>query len=193
MKSRILIQLLQQYFRKKPKTRERLLAWQNQQIEKHINQIINFSPFYATQLKKYKHWSKFPLLNKQLFMEHFDQINSKGIFKEDAMNIALAAEKSRDFSPMIGDITVGLSSGTSGNRGIFLVNPKERAQWVAYVLRHVLGIQFKNRKVAFFLRANSNLYSSVQSKLLSFQFFDLKTPLADNLSALKSSKNYFCC
>ena len=42
--------------------------------------------------------------------------------------------------------------------------------WVAAVLQRILGWSFRKRKVAFFLRANSNLYSSVQSKLIAFEF-----------------------
>ena len=49
--------------------------------------------------------------------------------------------------------------------------------WVAAVLQRILGWSFRIRKVAFFLRANSNLYSSVQSKLIAFEFFDLLKPL----------------
>jgi putative adenylate-forming enzyme len=103
---------------------------------------------------------------------------------EKAMDIAINAEKSRDFSPMINGITVGLSSGTSGNRGIFLASENERAQWVAAVLDRIIGFQLKKRNVAFFLRANSNLYNSVASKLLHFEFFDLLIPTEKHIDSL---------
>ena len=71
---------------------------------------------------------------------------------------------------MLGNITVGLSSGTSGSRGIFLASNIERARWVACVLDRVIGFSLKKRKVAFFLRANSNLYSAVQSSITPIPF-----------------------
>ena len=118
-------------------------------------------------------------------MRDFDDINTVGVAKEKALSLALEAEKTRDFSPMIGDITIGLSSGTSGNTGMFLVSPKERARWVAGVLDRVLGFSFRRRKVAFFLRANSNLYESAPSKILEFAFFDIMKPIQSHIANLK--------
>ena len=106
-------------------------------------------------------------------MREFDQINTLGIELESAFNLAEKSEKSRDFSPMINGVTVGLSSGTSGNRGVFLASSDERAQWVAAVLDRVIGLSLRKRSVAFFLRANSNLYDSIKSNMLQFEFFDL--------------------
>ena len=101
------------------------------------------------------------------FMLNFDQINTMSITISEAMEVAEKAEQLRDFSPTIKDITIGLSSGTSGNRGVFMASQKERANWVACVLDRVIGFSLKKRRVAFFLRANSNLYSSITSKKYS--------------------------
>jgi putative adenylate-forming enzyme len=85
---------------------------------------------------------------------------------------------------MLGRITVGLSSGTSGNRGLFLVSGRERAKWVAAVWQKVLPKKMYKGKIAFFLRANSNLYTSVKSKRWQFHFFDLMQPLSEHLERL---------
>jgi putative adenylate-forming enzyme len=131
------------------------------------------SPYYATLAKANTPLNEYPIMNKDSFMSNFDTINTVGIQLKDAFQVAQDAENSRDFSSTINDITVGLSSGTSGNRGVFLASEDERAQWVAAVLDRVLGFSLKKRSVAFFLRANSNLYDSVKSKVLKFEFFDL--------------------
>lgn len=143
-------------------------------MKKAWTQNLLKSPFYREMMEDN---CDFPLMNKKKFMAHFDDINTVGIKKEEAFRLAIESEKSRDFSPTIGDISIGLSSGTSGNRGIFLTSPKEKAIWVGAVLDRVIGFSFKKRKIAFFLRANNNLYEAVNSKLLSFDFFDLKIPL----------------
>ncbi len=83
---------------------------------------------------------------------------------------------------MINGITIGLSSGTSGNRGIFLASERERATWVAAILDRVIGLTVEKRNVAFFLRANSNLYASVGSG--RFRFFDLQEELVHHLDPL---------
>lgn len=153
---------------------------------KQFQAVLMQSPYYRVAASQHKALPDYPKVNKSLFMEHFDQINTRGIQKEAAFKLALEAETSRNFSPMINGVTIGLSSGTSGNRGIFLASEKERAQWVACVLDRVIGISFKKRKVAFFLRANSNLYDSVKSKLLSFTFFDLMDELELQIPVLNA-------
>lgn len=162
-------------------------ALQNYRWKKFQSTLAK-SPFYSELANQNTALENYPLMNKQVFMEQFDRINIHGITKEAANKIAYEAETSRVFSPMIGPITVGLSSGTSGNRGLFLVDKKERAQWVAYVLDRVIGFSLKKRSVAFFLRANSNLYDSVKSKVLKFEFFDLLDDLQTHVSRLNALK-----
>ena len=118
-------------------------------------------------------------------MENFDAINTVGVQKKAAFELAIKSETTRDFSPMINGISIGLSSGTSGNKGIFLTNKKEKEIWTAAVLERVIGFSLKKRKVAFFLRANNNLYESVNSMLLSFDFFDIKIPIAQHIKRLR--------
>ena len=139
------------------------------------NNVLNKSPMYKD--RKGDSLEAFPVQEKHEFMRDFDQINTCGLTLHEAMEVAVKSEQSRDFAPTLNGVTVGLSSGTSGNRGLFLASEKERAMWVAAVLQRILGWSFRIRKVAFFLRANSNLYSSVQSKLIAFEFFDLLKPL----------------
>jgi putative adenylate-forming enzyme len=155
------------------KTRAALESYQRQKLREHWKWLQKHSPYYTVFGQTGTDWSQLPLMNKQMFMEHFDTINTCGIKKEEALALAMASEQQRDFSPTLNGITIGLSSGTSGNRGLFLASQQERAKWVAAILDRVIGFRLKKRKAAFFLRANSNLYTSVHSELLSFRFFDL--------------------
>lgn len=143
---------------------------------------LEHSPFYRNYLGTKQ---EFPVMNKSIFMKNFNLINTVKITKEEALNLAVKSETSRDFAPNIKGISVGLSSGTSGNKGIFLTSPKEKAIWVAAILDRVIGFSFTKRKVAFFLRANNNLYESVKSTLLSFTFYDIKTPIEKQIESLK--------
>jgi len=142
------------------------------------------SPFYKDLAAKKTPLKNYPMMNKANFMENFSNINTKHIDREVAFEMAIKAEIERDFTPMINGVTIGLSSGTSGNRGIFLASEAERAQWVACVLDRVIGFSLKKRSVAFFLRANSNLYDSVKSNVLQFEFFDLLAPLTTQMDRL---------
>ncbi|UTW60567.1 adenylate cyclase [bacterium SCSIO 12741] len=154
--------------------------WVGSARKKTWKKNLSRSPFYSSLVSS----GEFPLMNKELFMENFDSINTVGIKKEEAFALAQESEKSRDFAPAIRGISIGLSSGTSGNRGIFLTSKREKELWVAAVLDRVIGISWKKRKVAFFLRANNNLYEAVQSRLLAFHFFDIKIPLTNHFPNL---------
>lgn len=157
-----------------------------EKLWKKMNVKLLKSPFYENLARRNEKLEGYTMINKSIFMENFDSINTKKIRREEALEVAIKAENSRDFTPMIGDVTIGLSSGTSGNRGIFLATEAERAQWVACVLDRVIGFSLKQRTVAFFLRANSNLYDSVKSKVLKFEFFDLLEPIENQVARLES-------
>ncbi len=145
---------------------------------------ISDSPFYNSYITS--SFENFPVLEKKDFLKNFDLINTKSIKYVNAVKVALKAENTRNFKPSINDITVGLSTGTSGNKSVFLASENERAYWTAAVIDRVLGWSFKKRKIAFFLRANSNLYESVNSKWINFNFFDLLISNEKNLERLQS-------
>lgn len=157
-------------------------------LKRNFLRKIQKSTYYKRLLDEHGRIEKIPLTNKKIFMENFDLINTAGISIDKASDTAEKAEKSRDFSSMIGATSVGLSTGTSGKRGIFLINENERARWVAYVLDRVIGFSFQRRKLAFFLRANNKLYQSVKSKILDFQFFDIHLNIDEHISKLNALK-----
>lgn len=157
---------------------------QKQRLQR-LRRALKKSPFYHQMLNTSVDISNAPLMNKALFMQYFNQINTLGLDLKQSMEVALKAETTRNFSPMINQISVGLSTGTSGNRGLFVVSIRERAIWVATILDRVIGFSLRKRKVAFFLRANNNLYNSTHSKLLQFTFFDIFLPMDMHLKSLE--------
>jgi putative adenylate-forming enzyme len=167
--------------------RKALKNLQNKGLKSLFRKLKN-SPFYQSIMNREDSLSNFPIIDKSVFMRNFDIMNTCGLSLAACMEVAEKAEKTREFSSMINGITVGLSTGTSGNRGIFLANKNERALWVAYILDRVIGFSLKRRKVAFFLRANSNLYQSTQSKLLQFQFFDIFINFEEHIQRLNELK-----
>jgi putative adenylate-forming enzyme len=184
-KLKILWYFLQYTLRGTFRNRARLERYQQRKWRKFRRKVLTRSPFYQQLAHAHAALGEFPSINKAGFMANFDAINTLGIAQSEAMQVALQAEIARDFSQELKGATVGLSTGTSGTRGLFLVSPTERAQWTAMVLRRVVPLRlFKKQRVAFFLRANSNLYSSVQSASLEFRFFDIFQPIEKLLVAL---------
>lgn len=178
------LKVLQTYietkYRASFKTKEQLRNFQNIRMAKHLQFVLQHSVFYKNMYQPYRNeissqqWGQLPVIDKKIMMEHFDALNTAGITKEQAFQVAFEAERTRNFSPTIHNITIGLSSGTSGNRGVFLVSEEERYLWAGNVLAKVLPSSIlKKQTIAFFLRANSNLYETTKNKRISFHFFDL--------------------
>lgn len=175
--------------RRLPANRAALVAWQDRRARALLRAVLPRSPFYRAQFAGLApaDWRRAPLINKATMMAHFDALNTVGVNKEAAFALALRAENARDFSATLGGVTVGLSSGTSGNRGLFLVSQRERWRWAGAVLARVLPDPWwAPQRVAFFLRANSTLYGTVASRRVRFAFFDLLDPLEAHVARLNT-------
>ncbi len=170
---------------KKFSNREILEEYQQNRIKKHLKFVTTQSEYY----EKYKDvdLSKFPIMNKKLMMDNFDKLNTVNIQKNKALEFAIEAEKERNFKPRINNITIGLSSGTSNTRGIFLLSDTEIEKWAGFILARIIpGELLKKHKIAFFMRANSNLYESVGSGKIKFKFFDIYKPIEENIKELNN-------
>jgi putative adenylate-forming enzyme len=135
-----------------------------------------------------ENWRELPTVDKLQMMANFSDFNTLGIAREKAFEVALRAELDRNFSPTLEGCTVGLSSGTSGHRGLFLVSPLEQASWAGVILARALPrLRIAGERIAFFLRSNSNLYEQVgRGRWLQFRYFDLMDPLEDSVTALNA-------
>lgn len=166
---------------------DRLRDYQDALARGTIAYAMEHSPFYRRHYEGLDplNWRSFPVVDKRIMMEQFDDFNTCGVSRDAAMQIALAAETSRDYAQNLGDLTIGLSSGTSGHRGIFLVDRRERASWAGSIMARLLpGLRLRGYKVLLFLRSGSNLYDSVGSRWLDFRFCDLMTPLDEAVAIL---------
>jgi putative adenylate-forming enzyme len=167
--------------------RQQLLVWQNQKVINFITEILPKSQFYRdrSQGLDLQNWQTFPIIDKSIMMANFDDLNTVGIDKERAFTLAIEAETTRNFLPTIDGYTIGLSSGTSGNRGLFVVSRSEQQLWAGTILAKALPRSiFTTERIAFFLRANSNLYATVQRQRIHFEYFDLFEPIKNHLDRL---------
>lgn len=88
--------------------------------------------------------------------------------------------------PLLGNISVGLSSGTSGQRGLFITSPHERDAWAGILLAKLLPNGLRTKEcIALILRANNQLYGTLnKSKKIQFHFLDLLEPFETTVSVL---------
>lgn len=165
-----------------------LEAYRDERARALVAFAVRHSSFYRTHFAGHDldQWQSLPTIDKATMMAGFDTFNTAGVRLDDAMAVALRAERERNFSPTVNGLTVGLSSGTSGHRGLFLVSPAEQLVWAGVVLARALPrLRWRGCRLAFFLRSNSNLYESL-GRWIDFRYFDLMMPIAEAVVALNA-------
>jgi len=116
--------------------RERLEAWQARRLRHFMARVMPRGQRFKGLTHDDLH--RLPIMDKAALMSDFAGFNTRALSLEQVLPVALQAERSRDFSPTLGDITVGLSSGTSGAQGVFLVSSVERQRWAGILLARTL-------------------------------------------------------
>ncbi len=119
----------------------------------------------------------FPIIDKSEWITHFDTINTVGLTYRETIAFAAEQERTRNFDTTLKGLTVGLSTGTSGRRGVFLVSPLERLTWLGVMLAKLVPDDpLRKRRVAFVLRAGSPLYATANRGPITFRYFDMLQP-----------------
>jgi len=187
------------YFRtpKRFKSRRSITKLQNRAVKNHVKFVRQNSAFYRKLWEGYddSQWREFPIIDKSLMMENLQDLLTVDLDVEEAKQLALRAEASRDFSPKIGSYSIGFSSGTSGFRGMHIVSEAEQAVWAGFMLARGLGSSiFKKHRIGLVLRANSNTYERIGSNRIKFLFYDLMNPIDEiHESILRDNLDMLIC
>lgn len=141
-------------------------------------------PYYH-QKKNFDAISK---IDKASFLAHFKDLNAFKLDYATCLERGLSQEKTRKFLPEPEGYSIGLSSGTSGKRGVFITTEKEQLKWAANLFTHLSWFSFaKSYRIGFILRANSPMYEKVStSKRVNFTFFDLMIPFDTMMTKLQN-------
>ncbi|WP_447912859.1 F390 synthetase-related protein [Microbacterium phyllosphaerae] len=167
------------------RTRAAVERRQRRLLRSHLRFLWQRSPYFREQLAT-RSFSELPLMDKSVMMSRFDEINTVGAGRDEALALAIENERSRDFEADLGSNSVGLSSGTSGHRGLFVVSSPERDAWVGTVLARTLPRgRLLGHRIALFLRADNSLYESVGSRAVSFRYFDVYSDMDENIARLQ--------
>ncbi|MBO0979131.1 F390 synthetase-related protein [Microbacterium sp. SD291] len=158
---------------------------QRRLLRAHLRFLRRKSPHFGELLAS-GGFAELPLMDKSMMMGAFDRINTVGVHRDEALSLAIANERSREFDADLGSHSVGLSSGTSGHRGLFVVSSAERDAWVGTVLARTLPRgRLLGHRIALFLRADNSLYESVGSRAVSFSYFDVYADMTENIERLR--------
>ncbi|WP_057488819.1 F390 synthetase-related protein [Streptococcus oralis] len=164
------------------KSREAVENYQKKQLANYMDFLKRESPYFKNGVP-----SNFDHMDKAFMMEHFNELNTQGVDRDEALSLAIESEKTRDFTELKGEVAVGLSSGTSGHRGLFITTEKERSMWAAAILAKMLPKgQLFGHSIAFFLRADNELYQTINTALIRLEYFDIFKHTDEHIERLNS-------
>lgn len=147
------------------KSRPAFERWQARTLRRWLDRDLPLAPFYG---KAPRHLGDLPVTDKALLMANFERFNIGGVSARDAWAAASADGR-------LGDLTVGASTGTSGNRGLFVISEVEKYRWLGTILaKAVPDLLWRGMCVAVVLPQNTGLYESARrSRRIDLRFFDL--------------------
>ena len=160
-------------------------ALQSHWLAAHLAWVARHSRYYENFAgRPLEDW---PLVGKREWLEHFNDINTAGADRETIDRLARGAEQDRDFSGTWRGHAYGLSTGTSGRRGLFLASARDRASWAGTILAKVLGGRLlRKTRIALVLRAGNALYDSVGLLHIRFLYVDPFEPRAQMQERLRA-------
>lgn len=164
---------------------------QEKRLTEILSQAQNNSPFYHKLLSGHNKLtlSAFPMMDKAAMMNHFDEINTVGLRKNELIEFQLRQEKEGTLNLYQGRYSVGVSSGTSGNKGLTVLSKNEREGYSLLLwVRNGIPRHIKERKVLFTLRTNNPAFMEVQRFGIQLVYADY-TRQPEELIKLINSKN----
>ena len=143
----------------------RFKFWSKESIKKYQEKKSKEIARYAVQHSKffkeyYRHhdiekFSSLPILNKKIMMDNLSEYNTLHLNKDELIEFALNVEKTRNFSIRFNGINIGMSSGTSGNKGIVITTKKEENYTKAMYVSRLIFPKGEKLNCAFILRVNT--------------------------------------
>lgn len=147
------------------KNRAAFERWQAAALRRFLDRDLSRAPFYRQAPARL---TDLPVTDKALLMGRFEDFNIHGLTAGEGW-----AALKRD--GRIGPLTVGASTGTSGNRGLFVISEAEKYRWLGTILAKAApDLLWCGMRVAVILPQNTGLYDSARkSRLVRLAFFDL--------------------
>lgn len=147
------------------KSRENFERWQAHALRRFLDHDLPRARFYG---KSPHHLGDLPVTDKATLMDNFERFNINGVSAAEAW-------KAQAGDGRIGELTVGASTGTSGNRGLFVISEAEKYRWLGTILaKAVPDLIWRRQRVAVVLPQNTGLYESARkSRRIDLGFFDV--------------------
>ncbi|KAF0227619.1 MAG: hypothetical protein FD133_1133 [Erysipelotrichaceae bacterium] len=165
-------------------SRRQIQAYQFKTIQRNFALAQAKAPYYEAlnDGKGLLSWGDFfrlPIMDKNILMNHFDEINTVGLKRTEVEAFACDKETRKDYTGYYKDrYVVGLSSGTSGNKGLYLTD-KALTKKLPFVFlaRSGLSLKYLPFKIMFCLRVFSQGFADINSPLIKLNYVSTMTPI----------------
>jgi putative adenylate-forming enzyme len=149
------------------RSREDLEAYQRRRLQALLRRAVRDFGFYRSAHPS--RWTDLPEMDKATMLAHFADLNRPRL-EIAALRAALARGEER----LAGHV-IGQSTGTSGNRGYYVITEMERFRWLGTLLAKALpDALWRRHRVALALPGLSRLYRAASSgSRIALAFFDL--------------------
>jgi putative adenylate-forming enzyme len=157
---------------------DKIKKYQESRIRNRVRFVLSGSDFYREHyagIDTSDIWN-LPVTNKKMMMENLSRFNTLGLDKNELLEFCLNTEKTRDFTKRLKGATVGMSSGTSGNKGVEIITKSEENLLRALFFARFDFPEKEKINLAFILR--------VTSPALSLKKFGHKLTYIDQLDSL---------
>jgi putative adenylate-forming enzyme len=160
------------YLAARLRSRAAIVRHHDRQLDRLLAQRLPRFPFYRPHL--HGGFATLPVMDKAALMANFAGCNLGG-FSADVVRQSLAEGR-----PGPDGFHFGQSTGTSGNRGYYVISEKERFVWLGTILAKTLpDALWRSHRVAIALPGMSSLYSSASNgSRITLAFFDTAEGMA---------------
>ena len=156
---------------------DRITRYQEKTVLDLLAMARRSCPFYRSHyagipVRNLADYRLLPTIDKALMMQHFDTINTAGLRLSDVMQHALDKELARDYLGYYQDrYVVGLSSGTSGNKGIYITD-KSLTRRLPGVFMARGGVRLADLplRILFILRVFSQGFADINAPLIQLNY-----------------------
>lgn len=163
--------LRSRWLHKRLNNRKAIKAYHAQALQKLTQHLTSSLPFYLQEAAQ--DFGSLPIIDKQILLENYADLNLPNIELETVK----AAISNETFK--LSRYKIGHSTGTSGNRGYYVISNRERFVWLGTILAKTIpNAIWRRQRVALILPGMSSLYSAARKgSRVDIRFFDLSLGL----------------
>jgi putative adenylate-forming enzyme len=174
---------------------EQIRAYQLSELQKLVAFSMKHSRFYGDLYKglpvgSLEDFRQLPSINKQIMMDHFDDINTCGLKLSAVRDYAVQRELHGEYLGYYQDqYVIGLSSGTSGNKGIY-ITPKSMTERLPFVFLARSGLSSRDLpfRILFLLRVFSQGFEDINAPLIHLNYLSTMTPVHEIIRQINDDR-----